>query len=1237
MADKTVSYEFKGQFQNLTAGLAAAGQQVKALGTELGGLDAKGAKSRQALSDLAGTAGKFGLAAAAGLGLAVKEAAGFESAMARIQVLAGVSAGEIDGLSQDIRNLGKEYGVSATEAADAFFFLVSGLGDTAVATEALDAALKGAAVGLGTVEDLSQAITSAVAGYGAEVISAAEVTDILGAAAQKAVLAPDELAKGLTRVIPAAAQMGVSLEDLSATMALISPAFDSAAEAGTGIQAVFTALNRAAPEAQKELAKVGLTFEDLRQTAGTEGLSGALLQLGEAFDGNVEGLTRTLGSTEAARVAMALTGRTAEDVASSMDAVANATGFVDEAFDVVSDTAGFKTKQALAEMKDALIGIGDVALPMASAVVEAVGSIVGAFNDLPGPMKSVTTGLLAITAVVGASAWFGAAVITRIAATNGALAALGVTARITAVGLARLTAAGAVLFAFGKIALDVAKSNNEAEESFRGVQDAVDSMDIVGAKTQLSEAAAALKEFREQADLDFSISNPLDDGDSVTESFVAWKNAIEGALGDSDVEELEARGATAQRAFDGLAGSAIGLADALGVTLGPLDGSTESVAEMQAVLTQAQPWMEQLRITQGDLALAFLVSTGEATSFQQILATGKPTFDEYMGQIEGAAGAEGVLAAETEKVTEAAARATAKTQAQADALAAVREAAQGTAASFMDFAGSTDAATESLGGWLRSLEEQADALANFTQNTIAAGENGVKQGLIDQLRELGPEGAKQMKWLANATEQEVARANKAFGNFTKGTRNLSDAITGVPQLNIRVQDAEGRARIKEVQRLLDKFGMTKAEAKAFLRDAATDKISAVQRLVDQYGITKAEAQALLRDLASAGIEKVRRNLRDLDGDTATTYVRNITENVVQNRVSGTKYDFSADGSTVPRDGGPYRDYKPYLLAGGEEVISNRNGQADRHRPLLKAINAGRLAEGGTAGSPGFSALSFGLGAFNANPLAGLSALLNGLHDLSEKEVEERQKDLDRIRRLSDKSLEQKEKQLAKEVEADKARLRAMKEMQAAFSDQVASLNKTSAFAPTDKVKLNNAAGSVVDLPSGMDLADELAFLQSQGATGYTSISTPAAANLSSDVDRIKESLRLYKQLRARGFDGPAFRELVGNADVETLAAYAALPAAELAQIEGLYAQRDRLAQQAGQFVGQAEFGKNVDRLAAASQESLAEFKAFRQDARETNRRLDRIEKRLDKAPKDTGEAVGKEINQAVTSGRRGNG
>ena len=46
------------------------------------------------------------------------------------------------------------------------------------------------------------------------------------------------------------------------------------------------------------------------------------------------------------------------------------------------------------------------------------------------------------------------------------------------------------------------------------------------------------------------------------------------------------------------------------------------------------------------------------------------------------------------------------------------------------------------------------------------------------------------------------------------------------------------------------------------------------------------------------------------------------------------------GGTVNGARFPYGDKDLYRLAPGEEVISNRNGQADKYRKLLKAINAG---------------------------------------------------------------------------------------------------------------------------------------------------------------------------------------------------------------------------------------------------------------------------------------------------------
>lgn len=102
--------------------------------------------------------------------------------------------------------------------------------------------------------------------------------------------------------------------------------------------------------------------------------------------------------------------------------------------------------------------------------------------------------------------------------------------------------------------------------------------------------------------------------------------------------------------------------------------------------------------------------------------------------------------------------------------------------------------------------------------------------------------------------------------------------------------------------------------------------------------------------ARSAIDQLR---RDIEGRPITQTVRVVVNGKKVNAQVGTPGDVGnllggqADGGTVLGQRQPYGDKVPTMLAPGEEVISNRRGQADRWRPLLKAINGNRLADGGT--------------------------------------------------------------------------------------------------------------------------------------------------------------------------------------------------------------------------------------------------------------------------------------------------
>lgn len=86
--------------------------------------------------------------------------------------------------------------------------------------------------------------------------------------------------------------------------------------------------------------------------------------------------------------------------------------------------------------------------------------------------------------------------------------------------------------------------------------------------------------------------------------------------------------------------------------------------------------------------------------------------------------------------------------------------------------------------------------------------------------------------------------------------------------------------------------------------------------------------------------------------TANAALNNIADEIVN---VTTVHKGKADGGTIMGRRQPYGDKVLSWLAPGEEVISNRYGQADRHRELLQAINANAYAGGGTVEHRQFSA------------------------------------------------------------------------------------------------------------------------------------------------------------------------------------------------------------------------------------------------------------------------------------------
>ncbi|MCW2785252.1 MAG: hypothetical protein JWP74_1769 [Marmoricola sp.] len=247
---------------------------------------------------------------------------------------------------------------------------------------------------------------------------------------------------------------------------------------------------------------------------------------------------------------------------------------------------------------------------------------------------------------------------------------------------------------------------------------------------------------------------------------------------------------------------------------------------------------------------------------------------------------------------------------------------------FPEYTAAVAAATGPTGEWASRLSSATSQADNFAaaltraQNVLTG--RAAEVDYAASLDAMSESLKKNGKTLDITTEK--GRANRtALDGIANGALNLADKIQN-PALKAAFLDNARHQFIKSAEAA----GMSSKEA----RKLATD--------VGLLNSVKGTAKVNVTGIAAAitGVKALDDLIAQLHGKTINIKVNKST--------NATVADHGADGTTVPKTGKPYADRHPYMLADGEEVISNRHGQADKHRGLLKAINSGRaLASGGT--------------------------------------------------------------------------------------------------------------------------------------------------------------------------------------------------------------------------------------------------------------------------------------------------
>jgi len=308
-------------------------------------------------------------------GASLRTAVKFEASMAKVKAVSGATAKEFDSLAASAKELGRTTVFTASDVSGLQLEFAK-LGFSAVQINQVTGATLNLAQATGS--DLAQAAEVAGAtlgGFGLAATETERVTDVMAASFSSSALDINHFQESMKLVAPNAKAAGVSLEETTAMLAVLSKAGIKGSSAGTALRRILQEMQGTSgtlTERFAELNKAGLdvqgSMDEVGRRAGT-----SLLVLAEGA-AEVEQLTEAFINSRGAAQAMA---------------------------DVMNDNAMGAIKRMTSALEGAGISIGEILSPAFESLVKKITGVIGSFNGLSEKLKGNILVFAGLAAVLG--------------------------------------------------------------------------------------------------------------------------------------------------------------------------------------------------------------------------------------------------------------------------------------------------------------------------------------------------------------------------------------------------------------------------------------------------------------------------------------------------------------------------------------------------------------------------------------------------------------------------------------------------------------------------------------------------------------------------------------------------------------------------------------------------------------------------------------------------------------------
>jgi TP901 family phage tail tape measure protein len=394
MADQNILVQVGADISNLTSGLNAASRQVS-------GFVRDTQQGFQALGDLGKVVTGVGLAIGAGLAGAVKSAADFDTAIRKAGAIAGASAKELDDMKSAALDLGATTSKSAKEVANAMTELAAKGFDANQTIAAMPGIIKAAEASGEDLALVSDTITSALNAFRMEASEANKVADVMAMTANKSAAGIADMQYAFKYAAPAAAQLGISMEELAAATGIMANAGIKGETAGTTLRMAMLRLVKPPKQAQKALDNLGISVTD--QSGKFKSLQTLIGELQVGMEGMTEAQKMaSIGAifgAEAMSGMMTLIGNGPAALGEFTKALEESGGMAAKTAEQMKAGIGGALEQLSGAIESLVISIGDQLVPYVIKLADFLAKVVNKFNGLSDATKKFLVVGAALTAI----------------------------------------------------------------------------------------------------------------------------------------------------------------------------------------------------------------------------------------------------------------------------------------------------------------------------------------------------------------------------------------------------------------------------------------------------------------------------------------------------------------------------------------------------------------------------------------------------------------------------------------------------------------------------------------------------------------------------------------------------------------------------------------------------------------------------------------------------------------------